>query len=83
MNNSDMPAMPSKVSVNRDSGDVQPYQFGNDDFSTPGLTKREHFAAMAMMGVMSADMYCDVKAKECAKIAVANADALLAELEKE
>jgi len=36
-----------------------------------------------MMGVMSADMYCDVKAKECAKIAVANADALLAELEKE
>jgi len=77
--NSDMPAMPLNSDEHADG-------FMNRQsiaITTAGLTKREHFAAMAMMGVMSADMYCDVKAKECAKIAVANADALLAELEKE
>ena len=82
MNNSDMPAMPSKVSVNRDSGDVQPYQFGNDDFSTPGLTKREHFAGQIMQG-FAADPSMDAHMNNTARTAVLWADALLAALEQE
>ena len=81
MKNSDMPAMPSKVSVNRDSGDVQPYQFGNDDFSTPGLTKREHFAGLAMQAFIFHGEHPEFEGM--AVDAVYAADILLAELEKE
>lgn len=47
MNNSDMPAMPCQVSVTPDRTGQVPYQFGNNDFVAPGLTKREYFAAHA------------------------------------
>ena len=86
MNNSDMPAMPSKVSVNRDSGDVQPYQFGNDDFSTLGLTKREYFVAQAMKGILANGAMVDQNSDEgkwVAGYAIQCADASLAALEQE
>ena len=83
MKNSDMPAMPAKVSVNRDSGDVQPYQFGNDDFSTPGLTKREHFAGLAMQSLLAADTQEIHSIGFIARQATVVADALLAALEQE
>jgi hypothetical protein len=82
MKNSDMPAMPSKVSVNRDSGDVQPYQFGNDDFSTPGLTKREYFAGLALQGLLASGPH-DCDDHGVAHDALLFANSLLAELEKE
>ena len=82
MNNSDMPAMPSKVSVNRDSGDVQPYQFGNDDFSTPGLTKREHFVGLAMQGMLTNPGDYS-KPEHVAHDAIMYADAILTALEQE
>ena len=46
-----------------------------------GLTKREHFAAMAMQGFLSDGVYNDDPAF-LAKEAVSHADALLEELEK-
>jgi hypothetical protein len=51
--------------------------------TTGGLTKREHFAAMAMQGMVT---YCSaegVNVREAMATAVQYADALLAELEKE
>jgi len=74
MNNSDMPAMP----LTTDQIDYSQRGFGYD-----GLTKREYFAGLAMQGVMSADVYAEMSKDDCAKTAVANADALLAELEQE
>ena len=81
MRNADMPAMPCKQTVSRDSDEMIPYQFGNHDFVTPGLTKREHFAAMAMQGLLA--FYGDGQAfSTTAKEAMECADALLAELER-
>ncbi|CUJ01392.1 hypothetical protein [Achromobacter aegrifaciens] len=42
------PAFPARVSVNRDSGELQPHQFGNDDFFTIGQSLRDAFAMKAM-----------------------------------
>ena len=75
--------MPSKISVNRDTDVPDPYQFDNNGFVAPGLTKREHFAAMAMQGLLSAT---DASGEwsgtgSAAGQAVIEADALLAALE--
>lgn len=47
-----------------------------------GLTKREWFAGQALIGLLSVEP-SDCTAKEFAKAAVEQADALLAELAKE
>ena len=78
MKNGDMPAMP----VFSDSGAVTT-NYGFLSGEGMGLTKREYFAAMAMQGLMSADVEASLHQNDCAKIAVAHADALLAELEEE
>lgn len=69
MKNKDAPAMPF---------DHKPeYQY-----QEAGLTKREHFAAMAMQGILSADggssSYSGLAAEACK-----HADALLYQLDKE
>jgi len=46
---------------------------------TFGLTKREHFAGLAMQGLLA--HYGNANAESCAPCAVALADALLKELE--
>ncbi len=56
MNNADMPAMPAKIkreSTNHSyiGNERQPNKIEIIDCS--GLTKREHFAAMAMLGILS------------------------------
>jgi len=80
MRNSDLPAMPIP-----NGADGAPWSIS--DMGNPGhvfgLTKREYFAGLAMQGVMSADVYAEMSKDDCAKTAVANADALLAELEQE
>jgi hypothetical protein len=75
MNNADMPAMPKGLVVT-ESGDV----YGNED-SELGLTKREHFAGLAMQGLMS-NSNARITCLQCAEISVSHADALLAELDK-
>ena len=47
-----------------------------------GLTKREHFAAMAMQGLMAYPDGAEATRQQIAKASVAAADALLAELAK-
>ena len=60
--------------------DIEPTIGGGMSLSFSGLTKREHFAAMAMQGILASDAdvdYCDF-----ASSSVEMADALLAELER-
>lgn len=47
------PAFPAKISIDRKSGELQPHQFGNDDFCTTGMTLRDFFAAKAMQTTLS------------------------------
>ena len=73
MKNSDMPAMPTQVN-------------GGDLYG--GLTKREHFAGLAMQGLLESTLFTISETPEYWKndtieSAVEFADALLAELEKD
>jgi hypothetical protein len=84
MKNGDQPAMPGQ-------GRFEPHELGAHTLAgekprdpvwkqSPGLTKRELFAAMAMQGLCSGK-YLGEPAQEATK-AVQFADALLAELER-
>lgn len=85
MNNSDRPAMPQPLASNGvDLFDTSEYAPSN-----AGLTKREHFAGLAMQAYISGnaawsggDSYVSVSHVEAATEAVHYADALLAELDK-
>ena len=70
MNNSDMPAMPFV------EGD------GPCSVAT-GLTKREHFAGLAMQGILISDPQQSSSSRYIARQALEVADALLAALEQE
>ena len=81
MNNADMPAMPV---VNSDGLAVYPLSGAVDHGSCSGLTKREHYAGLALMGLISAwGQHNVTDAKEIVEDAVSFADALLAELGRE
>lgn len=84
MKNGDMPAMPLSQEMN-DRLEEGYFYVGN------GLTKREHFAGLAMQGYLAGNMawsdalnggYAPITPEDSAHEAVAYADALLAELEK-
>jgi hypothetical protein len=68
MNNADMPA------------NVVPEEHWDRSLSAPatGLTKREHFAGLAMQGLLAAGLWGETRIE----YATAYADALLAELDK-
>ena len=70
MNNADMPAMPHKIVF----GKGYP-----EDYDNTGLTKREHFAGLAMQGLLSHNGNKD--ADVCASFALEFAHALLKALE--
>lgn len=57
---------------------------GTPGSGCPGLTKREYFAAMAMQGMIGRDSYDAGQAtpQQRAHLAVIEADALIAELNK-
>ena len=78
---SDKPAFPHSVAVGP-SGDV--YSSGELFPGADGLTRRELFAAMAMQGIL-ANEGADATSYEAnvSVHAVAHADALTAELDKE
>ena len=71
MRNEDAPAMP-----------IQEFEGG--EVPETGLTKREHFAGLAMQGNMASRnvQWSEVDTGYMASMAVEMADALLAELEK-
>ena len=74
MSNSDMPAMPTKHNS-------EYFQHSND--YTTGLTKREHFAGLALATLRAEDFNTRGWAGAMADQAVCIADALLAELDKD
>ena len=87
MDNGDMPA----TAIFNDKGGVLDLTEGGPDMGylaqpgrqfTIGLTKREHFAGLAMQGFAS-DASLELGWKESAHLAVLWADALLAELDKD
>lgn len=41
------PAFPSEMTIDRETGERMPYQFGNDDFVEQGMSMRDYFAAKA------------------------------------
>ena len=79
--NKDMPAMPSGI-----------YKDGHNTGQIPlheGLTKLEHFAGLAMQGMLASKYYSDFAGKYAdhtvgiAVCAVDHAEALLAQLEED
>ena len=80
MKNADMPAMPTPEDLDGYYRDPKACKFF---MPFMGLTKREHFAGLAMQGVLSSDANLEMSPKEIATISVEQADVLLAELEKD
>ena len=74
MNNSDMPAgvCPDVHHAN-----------GQLEYGHSGLTKREHFAGLAMQGMLAGSNDWSLDVNHCASESVRQADALLAALEQE
>ena len=84
MNNSDMPAMPAgKIDIEAPRGGDP---FGNYTTTSLGLTKREHFAGLAMQGWLARCANIPhshkLEPEGMARVAVEMADALLAQLDK-
>lgn len=75
MKNADMPAMP----VTDECG--MPFNSIPEGLCTTGLTKREMMAMHILSGLLS-DYEFDVTRQMAAEVAVEQADALLAELER-
>ena len=89
MKNGNVPAMPTKGALNRETDEAWAYQVGEDDeFQFVGLSKREHFAGLAMQNIINRYNpweYGDFDSSEyeiVAENAVGLADALLKELDK-
>jgi hypothetical protein len=79
MSNANEPAFPQVTTTPAYTSDRELYA---DTSSTGGLTKREYFAGLAMQGLL-ADSTCDLESAEAfARMSVAMAGALLAELER-
>jgi hypothetical protein len=74
MNNADKPAAPISVSSIDETLCSSDFEYGE------GLTKREHFAGLAMQGLLAGSS--GLGDGECALNAIHYADALLKELEK-
>ena len=84
--NGNRPAMPQSMAMNDNEGYSLPDFQGDFDYS--GLTKREHFAAMAMQALVTSEphweamSYITPDVDGMAKEAVLRADALLKALEE-
>lgn len=78
MKNADMPAMPT---ITYDHCAAM-NGVGVTATNSPGLTKREYFAVIAMQGLLTCAMDTDCSIPELCADAVSAADALLAELER-
>lgn len=75
------PAFPAKISIDRKSGELQPHQFGNDDFCATGMTLRDYFAAKALAAVwrdIPDDVDQDLALRELGLRSYKMADAMLA-----
>jgi hypothetical protein len=80
MNNADMPVAPITDNEGFVLGASYAFDWA-DKMACIGLTKREHFAGLAMQGLINDD--ANMRSTEVARRAVLTADALLAELTRE
>ena len=80
MNNANSPAMPHPLAM---SSDGNMYGIGEHDPCSGGLTKLEHFAGLAMQGILSNSRIGDHHSGQAAERAVKYAKALLKQLEGE
>jgi hypothetical protein len=79
MNNADMPAMPSgKIDIDAPLGGDP---FGNYTVKSLGLTKREHFAGLAMQAIIAAGNI-GMPSGPLSAMAVKYAESILDELDK-
>ncbi len=76
------PAMPTPVEF--DEGGMKDHRIDNSTWHMPGLTIRQHFAAMAQSAIISSTRGWPTAddIKEISKRAVIAADALISELNK-
>ena len=85
MNNSDMPAMPTGL-VDEEVLNADGEYCGTVEAKYTGLTKREHFAGLAMQGWLARCANTPhshkLEPEGMARVAVEMADALLAQLDK-
>ena len=93
MDNKDMPAMPTGL-IDEDVLNEDGEYCGQVEAKYTGLTKREHFAGLAMQGLLansgaaiqsnsqSGFDWCNRDSRRMAGIAVHCADSLLAQLDK-
>mgnify|MGYP003649506148 CR=1 FL=1 len=86
MNNKDMPAMPSGL-VDEDVFNSDGEFCGTVEARYVGLSKREHFAGLAMQGLLSSTLFTvsaspEYWLKDTVEASVEFSDALLAELDK-
>jgi hypothetical protein len=89
MNNADMPAMPTGL-VDEDVFNSEGKFCGTVEAKYVGLTKREHFAGLAMQGILSNSVMGDSAlhekhedwVKDISDSSLQFADALLAEIDK-
>lgn len=74
------------LSSGNDCAFPTPTEFRSDgaliSHGSPGLTKRELFAAMAMQGSLAGEPGPHLQSNQLARESVAHADALLAELDR-
>lgn len=88
MSRANEPTYPGEIEVaSADPLTLRPVQTGPRSYKSPGLTIREHFAGLAMQGLLACpDGACfptyDESMRHYASRAVAYADALIAELER-
>jgi hypothetical protein len=80
MNNADMPVAPITDNEGFVLGASYAFDWA-DKMACIGLTKREHFAGLALQGILCGDP--TERFETAAEYAVKHADALLAELDKE
>lgn len=87
--NANEPINPSEVQITNNGTKVVQNYLADDTYESSGLTKREHFAAIAMQGWISATNISNVPIHEvdnmpeiAAKWAVKYADALIESLNK-
>ncbi len=72
------------MSINNGDMPINPHEhvYAGGTLITIGLTKREHFAALAMQCIKGMESNPSLPINEAARISVLLADALLKELEK-
>lgn len=75
MSDKNKPAFPRSETGSAETGQI--------DEGAPGMTLREHYAGLAMVGLLAMGPQVQPGDEEMAKVAFRKADAMIAELQRE